>query len=141
MRPVAVFDTNVLFSGVGWKGKPYQCLELARAGVVEGITCQEILDELAEALRDTLRYSSAQVTNTLADLLGFFRSVGITNALKVIKSDPDDDKILECSAVGGASHIVTGDHQHLLPLGSFEGVPIVTPAEFLSIVAIIRQTS
>jgi len=32
MRHVAVFDTNVLLSGVGWKGKPFQCLELARDG-------------------------------------------------------------------------------------------------------------
>lgn len=27
MRLVAVLDTHVLLSGVGWKGKPYQCLE------------------------------------------------------------------------------------------------------------------
>ena len=29
MRKIAVFDTNILFSGVGWKGKPFQCIELA----------------------------------------------------------------------------------------------------------------
>ncbi len=28
-RKVAVFDTNILFSAVGWKGKPFLCLELA----------------------------------------------------------------------------------------------------------------
>ena len=28
MRKIAVFDTNILFSGVGWKGKPLLCLEL-----------------------------------------------------------------------------------------------------------------
>jgi hypothetical protein len=44
MRPIAAFDTNILFSGVGWKGKPYECLELARAGKVEGVTCPEVLD-------------------------------------------------------------------------------------------------
>jgi hypothetical protein len=31
VRPIAVFDTNVLFSAVAWKGKPFQCLESARA--------------------------------------------------------------------------------------------------------------
>jgi hypothetical protein len=30
MRKIAVFDTNILFSGVGWKSKPFLCLELAR---------------------------------------------------------------------------------------------------------------
>ena len=39
MRSLAAFDTNILFSGVGWKGKPYECLELARAGKVKGVTC------------------------------------------------------------------------------------------------------
>ena len=50
MRKIAVFDTNILFSGVGWKDKPFLCLELARAGVVDGVTCRELLDELAEKL-------------------------------------------------------------------------------------------
>ncbi|MDY0167569.1 MAG: hypothetical protein RBS80_13565 [Thermoguttaceae bacterium] len=27
MPTVAVFDTNVLFSSLGWQGKPYECLE------------------------------------------------------------------------------------------------------------------
>ncbi len=51
MPAIAVFDTNILFSGVGWKGNPYRCLELARAGMVEGVTCRELLDELAEKLQ------------------------------------------------------------------------------------------
>ena len=51
MRKIAVFDTNILFSGVGWKGKPFLCLELACAGVVDGVTCRELLDELAEKLQ------------------------------------------------------------------------------------------
>ena len=35
MRPVAVFDTNILFSGVGWQGKPYECLELAAGTFID----------------------------------------------------------------------------------------------------------
>src|SRR5438067_165710 len=50
MRAVVVFDTNVLFSGVGWKGKPYQCLERARAGSVEGVTFAQLIEELSEKL-------------------------------------------------------------------------------------------
>ena len=49
MRKIAVFDTSILFSGVGWKGKPYRCLEPARAGTVDGATCRESLDELTES--------------------------------------------------------------------------------------------
>ena len=46
MQPIVVYDTNILLSGIGWRGSPYRCLELARLGSVEGLTCSEILDEL-----------------------------------------------------------------------------------------------
>ena len=75
MRYVAMFDTNILVSGVGWRGSPYRCLELARAGVVEGVTCQELLDEFVEKLETKLHFSSTQVTDTVADLLTFLRLV------------------------------------------------------------------
>jgi len=32
---------------------------------------------------------------------------------------------------GHADIIVTGDRKHLLPLGSYAGIPIVSPREFL----------
>jgi len=134
MRWIAVFDTNVMFSGLGWRGTPYRCLELARAGVVEGMTCREVLDELAEKLETKLRFSPAQITDTISDLLTFLRLVTIPNRLKVVTADPDDDKVIECAVVGDATHIVTGDRHHLLPLGSYQGIAIVSAADFLALV-------
>lgn len=131
MRLVAVFDTNVLLSGVGWKGKPHQCLELARAGAVEAVICAEILLELTEKLRDRLQFTPERINATLTDLLAVLTVVKIANQLRVITTDPDDDKILECAVAASATHIVTGDRKHLLPLGHFQNIPIVTPAEFL----------
>ena len=134
MPPVAVFDTNVLLSGVGWKGKPYECLNLARAAEIEAYTCQEILDELVEKLHSKLAFTAEQATETLADLLSFLRLARINGTLRVVSADPDDEKVLECSVVASATHIVTGDRRHLLPIGSFQGIAIVNPAEFLRIV-------
>ena len=65
----------------------------------------------------------------------FLRAVSIPGTLHAIAADPDDDKILECAEVGGATHIVPGDRRHLLPLGSFNGIAIVTAADFLAIAA------
>lgn len=135
MLYVAVFDTNVLLSAVGWRGTAYRCLNLARVGIVEGLTCQEILNELAEKLQTKLNFSPDQVVDILADLLGFLRLVAITNTVRVVITDPDDDKVLECAIVGGATHVVTGDRRHLLPMGSYKGIAIVTAAEFLSLVS------
>ena len=53
--------------------------------------------------------------------------------LKVITADPDDDKVLECAVVAGATHIVTGDRRHLLPLGTYQGIQIITAADFLAV--------
>ena len=47
-------------------------------------------------------------------------------------ADSEDDKIIECAVVGEATHIVTGDRRHLLPLGSYQGVLIITAANFLA---------
>jgi len=44
----------------------------------------------------------------------------------------DDDKILECAEVVGATHIVTGDRRHLLPRKSFKGILILLAADFLA---------
>ena len=60
MRKIAVFDTNILFSAVGWKGNPFRCVELARAGNIDGVTCRELLDELAEKLQSKLSFTRSR---------------------------------------------------------------------------------
>jgi predicted nucleotidyltransferase len=70
-----VFDTNILLSGIGWYGKPYTCLELARNGVIEGVACRELLDELSEKLDTKLEFSAEQIIDTIADLTSFLSLV------------------------------------------------------------------
>jgi putative PIN family toxin of toxin-antitoxin system len=48
--------------------------------------------------------------------------------------DPRDDKFLELAVTGQAAYIVTGD-KDLLVHNPFEGIQIVTPAEFLKVIA------
>jgi uncharacterized protein len=131
MPHIAVFDTNVLLSAVGWKGRPYECIELARVGHVHAVTCREIMEELAEKLKSKLQFSDDDVSDTIADLLTFHSLVNITGKLQVVPADPDDDKILECATVGNATHVVSGDKRHLLPLSQFQGIAIVSPADFI----------
>jgi len=44
--------------------------------------------------------------------------------------DPSDDKFLELAVSGGATHIISGDHD-LLALNPFRGISVLTPAAFL----------
>ena len=133
MAPIVVFDTNILFSAIGWKGRAYACLEQARRGRVSGVTSPTLLDELAEKLQTKLAFSADQVADTLADLLSVLQVVVPTEQLVVIAADPDDDRVLECAITAAAAYIVTGDRRHLLPLGSFQGVMIISAADFLAL--------
>ncbi len=47
-------------------------------------------------------------------------------------SDLDDNKFLELAVSGMAQYIITGDKE-LLILNTYQGIPIITPAEFLVI--------
>ena len=131
MRPIVVYDTNILISGMVWGGTPYDCIKLAITDRVEGVTCAEIIDEFAEKLTTKLEYSELRTSRIVTRLLSFLRMVKITNKLEGIIRDPDDDKVIECAVVGGATHIVTGDKRHLLPLKDYQGIHIVTAANFL----------
>ncbi len=50
-----------------------------------------------------------------------------------LASNPADTVVLEAAVEGHATHIVTGDKKHLLPLKAYQGIPIVTPQDFLSL--------
>ena len=49
-----------------------------------------------------------------------------------VSKDPDDDKYLAAAVEGRASFVVTGD-PHLLAVGQYEGIRIVTPRSFLDL--------
>jgi len=55
--------------------------------------------------------------------------------------DPGDEKVLECGLAAEAEIIVTGDKRHLLPLRSFRGIAIVSPADFLRILGPAKRSA
>jgi len=128
-----VFDTNILFSGTGWRGSPFQCLQLALQGKVTLLSCREILAEYHEKLQTKLGMTPAQATRGVAEILSFSTLIEIDRSLHVILDDPDDDKVVECAVKGNATHIVSGDH-HLLDLKEYNGIPIIRAADFIRIV-------
>ena len=51
----------------------------------------------------------------------------------MIQADPPDNRILECAVTAKSNFIVSGDFRHVLPLGQYEGIPIVKVADFMEI--------
>jgi putative PIN family toxin of toxin-antitoxin system len=130
----AVFDTNILFSATGWRGNPFQCVERARAGEIQAVTCPELVEELAEKLELRLHFSAEQVAETVADYLGFLRVVQIPKVLNAVPRDPEDNRVLECAIEGQAQYVVSGDND-LLVLKDFRGIQIVRASDFLKVLA------
>ena len=130
MPPIVVYDTNVLFSWTRWRGTPYRCVELARHGIVVGLICDELLDELVGVLTRR-KYPITEILGKQEDLVRFLKFVEIPRQLHGVCADPDDDMVIECAVVGGATHLITGDTKHLLPLQRYQGVLIVSPTEFI----------
>lgn len=130
MPVCVVFDTNILFSAAGWRGNPFHCVELARAGQINAVGCSVIMDDLTEKLVTKLHFTPEQAAETLADYLAFIPLIPIPGVLRAVARDPDDDAVLECALAGGATFVITGDLD-LLTLGTFQGVHIVRAGEFL----------
>ena len=72
--------------------------------------------------------------SVVEDSLDFYRlhslDIQITGEVKA-SVDPDDDFILECAARSKARVIVSNDLKHLVRMEHFEGIPILTPRQYL----------
>ena len=130
MAERVVFDTNVWISGLLWRGKPYRCLLLARGKVVEAVYCHQMAPELSQKLRSPFGFSENHIEAVMYDLRRTCTRVDIAGTLQVVAADPDDDKFVECAVVAGAKIIVSGDG-HLLDLGKYEDIEMLSAAQFL----------
>jgi len=132
VRYIAVFDTNILISALlSTTSNPFRCLALAKIGQIESVTCQEILNEFADKLIIKFKFSQEMAQAVVEEVRSCSRLVEISNTLKVVPDDPDDDMVIECAVVGNATHIVTGD-KHLLTLGKHQNIQIIKATEFLN---------
>ena len=48
---------------------------------------------------------------------------------RVAANDADDDRVIAAAVAARAELIVTGDRKHLLPIGTHQGIAIVTARE------------
>lgn len=132
-----VGDTNILVSAFIVKnGNPAKILRQING--IELVTSEEILDETEEVLhrrhiQKKYKVTDEQIKEYIATLHQTCSLIKSINIVKVIKDDPDDDIILAIGKKAKANYIVSGD-QHLAKLKVYEGIPILTPAQFLKII-------
>lgn len=124
-----MFDTNVFVSAYGFGGKPADALRLAIFGEVRLLVSPALLAELSSVLRRVLGYDDRHVEAVLRQIVRLADVVRPTANLRVFSDDPDN-RVLECAIDGSAEMIVSGD-RHLLDLGEFQGIRVMTVSELL----------
>lgn len=129
-----VVDTNLLVSGVISAGLPRRLINGAKAGEFELCTGEALLAELLDVLsrgKFATRLAQAGLTpeSIVDDLRRLAFVVSPADVPRVVPTDPDDDLVLASALAGAADLITSGDKRDLLPLGSYQGIAIVTARE------------
>jgi putative PIN family toxin of toxin-antitoxin system len=125
-----VIDTNVLVSAVLFGGEPGRVLELARSGVLPGVTSLYILAEFRSVLcRLKFGIPPATAEALALEIADFTEVMAVERAVGWWVDDPCDDAIVETALLAEATHIVTGD-QALLRV-RIPGLRVVTVASLL----------
>ena len=123
-------DSNILISAFLRGGKPLALIELARSGRIELAVSDDILAETGRVLATKFAVPSEDVQAYQDEIRMFAKHVTPGERLDAVKADPTDNPILECAVAAGSETVVTGDN-HLLALGRFVGIQVMTVAEFL----------
>lgn len=129
-----VIDTNVILSHFispqGTAGRAFDFIAEHCVYVICAETLSELIAKLSEDRFD--RYGApAERMRYVASVEEMAEFIDVQSNVR-LSIDPKDDIFLSLALDGRADFIVTGDKKHLLPLNPFEGIPILSPADFLS---------
>jgi len=127
----AVLDTNIYISAILFGENPERIRKLSKEKELEILISEAIIAEIAEVLRKKFNWESWQISQIIDEIRESVTLIIPSQTLSITKGDEDDNRILECAVEGKVQYIVSGDKQHLLPLKEYQGVKILSPAEFL----------
>lgn len=125
-------DTNVLISAFCFPGgAPERVFRAAIEGVIEPATSRTLLAGFARILTDEFDWELGRAEEAVVLVAHVGSVVEPSERFAVIKADPADDRVLEAAIEADASVIVSGD-SHLLSLGTWRGIRILSPASLLA---------
>jgi putative PIN family toxin of toxin-antitoxin system len=136
---LAVADANVAVSSViSTAGAPAAIIRRWRSEAFDLAVSEPILAEYERVLRYPRirrrhRLRDAEIAALIDGFRRFATLVEVTDRRRVVLDDPDDDKYLDCARAAGASYVVSGD-RHLLAVREHEGIRILSPRAFLTLI-------
>ena len=130
----AVLDTEVWVQGLAFAGPARKAIRTGLEGRV-GLACSPpLLLELELVLiGQEFALRPDGVGRVFDEINHLAVIVHPVRKLRVVRKDPDADRLLECAMEWRADYAVTF-HPSLLSLKSFKGVDLLTPRQFLAAV-------
>ena len=133
-------DTNIIVSGFFWKVDSSKILVLVGMSVIQNVISKEIFSEYENVcFRREINEKTSKSESDIKAFLNEMKRISDFIEPKInfdaIKNDPKDNKFLDAAYEGNVDYIITYDG-HLLELGMFKGIKILTPLEFLKAINI-----
>lgn len=134
----AVIDTNVLLSGLLWRGAPHALIEHVRDGAFTMVSSPVLLAELAEVIGRVKFDAILQISNTsrersLAEVRQLAEVIEPPPLPQPVCPDPDDDHVLACALAAQCDLVISGD-AGLLNLRQYQSIRIVAVTEALRLI-------
>lgn len=134
--PRVVLDTNVFVSGtIVRHGLSARLIALAVEGRIILVVSSYLLAEYSAVIqRPHIVNKYPQLSSRLDLIRRFIQTHAILVAPAAIpdlvSADPKDNAVVACAIEGKAKYLVSGD-EHLLQVGNYHGIRILTPREML----------
>ena len=126
-----VLDTNVFVSGVFFTGPPYAILNAWRAGKVQLVVSDPVLEEYHRVGEELAReFGDVELRPALRLLATHALRVAAPPLPEPVCRDRDDDKFLACAAASNTKHVVSGDGD-LLAVSGYRGITVLRPRDFV----------
>ncbi len=110
MKRNIVLDTNCLLSSISKKSKSYIVWKKMQEGAYNLCVTTEILNEYQEIIGQHTTPELAQNVIMLLLSLDNVKLIQTYYRFQLIKSDPDDNKFVDCAIAANATFIVTNDN-------------------------------
>jgi len=134
-----VLDSNIILSGLIWGGKPLQIVEQVEKREILLFTSRALLQEFIR-IASYHKISKALKARKLSsqDLVTWVVEQAVLITPKpihetIIPDDPSDEAVLACAATAQVDFIISGDKKHLLPLKTYQNIPIITATQYLEV--------
>ena len=133
-----VLDANIYVSAlISSKGNPAKIINKWLAGQFDVVISRPIIDEILRVTAyERIQQKYVKVRENRLEFVELIAKQGIwedpLEKLAVVSGDESDNRYVECAVAGNAQYIVSGD-EHLIAVGEYNGIVIVTPATFMTL--------